>query len=162
MANGGSEAYDFKTQLSIGEEHEADLDHFFSKFFTILPVPLSVQKLGIDRIFERKRHPKKRLSVEYKADIKAAETGNAYIEVLSNSKNGKLGWAYTSIAQELVYYVPHYRRVGVISMLELRKYLNENRKKFREVKCFNKDYHGEGVLVPLKELKKLMYRRFTV
>lgn len=164
MANGGNAAdkYDFNQQLAIGEEHESELDLFFSQFFTIIPVPLQIQKLGVDRIFERKRIPQRRASVEYKTDIKAGETGNAYIETLSNSNTGKAGWAYTSIAQELVYYIPQFKRVGVISMLDIKKNLYEWRSMYREVRCENKDYYGMGVLVPLGVLADLMYRKFTI
>ena len=154
--------YEFETQLSIGQQYEAELDAYFSNFFTVLDVPLAVQKLGIDRVHVRNRHPKRRTTVEYKTDIKAGDTGFFFIEILSNSKTGAAGWAWTSTAQEIVFYVPKFKRAGVVSTLSLRAKIYEWQEKYRTVQCQNADYYSKGVLVPWQEIGDLAYRRFTV
>lgn len=154
--------YNFDEQLEIGAKHEHTLDLYFLRFFEVKAVPMELQKLGLDRIFTYKGTPKRRLSVEYKADEMAGLTNNAFIETLSNSSNGKLGWAYTSVAQLLVYYVPPMNRAAVINMVTLRDRLHEWTKKYQKRCCKNETYYSEGYLVPLHEIRKIAMRMLTV
>lgn len=157
-----AKTYEFEAQLTIGQKYEAELDAYYINFYDIFDVPLALQKLSIDRIFQRKRHPKRRISVEYKTDIKAADTGYFFIEILSNSRTGAAGWAHSSISQQLVFYVPKYKRAGVVSTDILKSKLYEWERDYRTVECQNKDYYSKGILVPWDVLRELMFRKFDV
>lgn len=154
--------YDFSTQLNIGEGYEKTLDTYFSRFFRISIVPLQIQKLGVDRIFIYKGKPKRRFTVEYKADIKAAETHRIFVEIESNSTTGKPGWAYSSVAQQLVYYIPPWNRAAIVSMLTLREAVIEWERKYEKKLCRNSTYHSTGIVVPVQELKAIASRVITV
>jgi len=154
--------YDFETQLTVGESYEKLLDRYFSQFFRVSIVPLTVQKLGVDRIFIFKGSPKRRFTVEYKADIRAAETKRIFVEIESNSNTGKPGWAYSSVAQMLVYYIPPLKRAAIVNMLTLREAVPNWLKQYDKKICRNRTYHSTGVVVPLHELKAIASRVVTV
>jgi len=97
--------YQFEAQLRKGEAYEAVLDNFFREKFDIQPVQMCDQRRGIDRIFTSKKNGSI-LKIEYKADSKAAQTGNAFIETVSVDTQQKPGWAVYSEADYLIYYIP--------------------------------------------------------
>lgn len=148
--------YNFGEQLRKGEEGERVLDLALSTFGTIEKVAMVDQKRGIDRMVTA--HSGKRMAVEYKTDYSAGRTGNAFIETLSVSRTGKKGWAHTSEADVILYYVPLAAgrkgkpKVYVITPVKLRALLPAWSGKYRTVRCQNEEYHSEGVLVPLAVL----------
>lgn len=149
--------HNFKDSLEYGEGVELILDGFFEPWFDITPVTPDQQRLGVDRIFT-KLSTGERFSVEYKADRQAHETRNVYIETVSVRKEGKdekLGWAYTSTAQRLLYFIPGSGIVYILDMIAIRDKLPAWTKKYRTVEADNGDYVGEGILVPVAELDKL-------
>ena len=147
--------HDFEEKLVEGEVAEAELDNYFSRWQKIKPVSRELQRLGIDRIWTNKISGT-RTTVEYKADSRAADTGNAFIETVSvqSKTQSKPGWAKTSCAQVLVYYLPNVKRVYVFEMLSIREQLADWGKAYRTAKAVNKDYVGKGILVPLSEFEK--------
>ena len=108
-----SPPYNFDVQLAQGESGEARLDRFFSTWFQIQPATPEEQRQGIDRWFSDRRRPRT-LAVEYKTDHTAARTGNAFIETISVDSEQKAGWAFTSQADLLLYYVPGRDQVYVL------------------------------------------------
>ena len=113
----------FIDDLPQGELEEKNLDRFFIELWHvgIQPATKEQQRDGIDRVWTTP--DERRFSVEYKADWKAAETGNAFIEVVSVDKDGKPGWAYTSLAQYLIYYIPPWKRVYICPMTMIKERL---------------------------------------
>ena len=111
--------YDFNKQKQWGETQAAHIDTYFGKFFTIEPASDELDRLGIDRIFAR-CDTGVRFGVEYKADEKAAITGNVFIETVAVDERDVYGWAYTSLAQKLVYYVPALSRCYVHNMIFIK------------------------------------------
>jgi hypothetical protein len=111
--------YNFDDQLSRGELGEALLDRFFAQWFRIKPATPEEQRQGIDRHFHHlKSHQE--FTVEYKTDSLASRTGNAFIETVSVDTEQKAGWAFTSQADMLLYYVPGKRVVYVLKMAAIR------------------------------------------
>ena len=151
--------YEFENQLAIGEQDEQELDRFFSVDYEVEPVSMEFQRHGIDRLFTR-RDIGTRWSVEYKADYTAARTGNGFIETISVDTAGKKGWAYTSCAQILVYYIPPFKQFHVFQMADIKFALDAwldvyPVKKVQNGKRGRAEYCTHGVIVPLSEMKRL-------
>jgi hypothetical protein len=112
--------YDFATQLAIGKQAEAVLDLFFADKFLIAEATQAQERQGIDRLF-LDRANNDVCTVQYKCDWKAGKTGNAFVETVSVDRQGKKGWAYTSQADRLIYYIPSDLLIYVIAFATLRK-----------------------------------------
>lgn len=151
--------YEFKSKLRQGEAEEAELDREFSRRwqFKCRPVSMALQRLGIDRIWEAPDG--RRFSVEYKADWTAARTGNVFIETVSVDSEGVPGWALTSLAQLLVYYIPPLKLAYVVYMTAIKKQLHKWFGRY-EQKAVPNGRDGEtvyrtlGLAVPLAEFER--------
>lgn len=153
-------------QLGKGEKGEQCLDRHFSKRYDIDPVDGKQQRQGIDRIWTHKGDGRE-YTVEYKTDSRTAETGNVFIETMSVDTEEKLGWAYTSKAQLLVYYVPQCETAYtgtayIVEMTKIKKLLPKWSKAYKDrvVSVPNGDengvnYHTWGILVPLAVFESL-------
>jgi len=150
--------HNFDDSLPEGEKEESKLDCFFAKWYEIKPVGMNKQRDGIDREWKC-RKTKREFSVEYKADSKAAETGNVFIETVSVDTTGKPGWAYTSKAQLLVYFIPPDSTAYITPMTTIKTLLPDWIDAYREVSVPNGDgvtvkYNTKGLLVPLGDFKR--------
>jgi hypothetical protein len=154
------EPYKMMEQLEIGEAEEKVLDDYFSTWYTITPVSRQMQRNGIDRIFECKRS-RSLWTVEYKADKKAAGTGNVFIETVSVSTNGKPGWALSSYAQLLIVYVPSWQIGYVVPMTTVKGLLPEWVERYKVGTSPNEGYETLGILVPIQEFRKYAIRIFS-
>lgn len=145
--------FDFAQQLAKGEAAERLLDEYFADRFEILPVTREGQRKGIDRVFiDRQTHTHE--SVEYKTDWRAQNTGNAFIETVSVDSQEKRGWAYTTQADLVFYYVPGEELVYVLQPVVIRERLPKWQQRYRAAKARNEGYYTHGVLVPLDELER--------
>ena len=153
--------HNFINSKNIGDAGEAALDLFFSNKFTIEEVNMTQQKLGWDRIFTHKEDFT-RASVEYKTDTQSHKTGNIFIEVWSNKEVDKRGWAYTTTAQWLYYYVLGTNEVFVVDVAKMKLYLNNWEKQFIKKSAKNPNYSSEGMLVPIEIFKSVAYEVINV
>lgn len=145
----------FDESLAFGQYMENLLDDYFSTWFLIEEVSMELQYLGIDRIFT-KHSTGERFSVEYKADRRAHDTGNVFIETVSVQKGNtieKLGWALTSTAQRLVYFIPGPNRVYILDMVDIRDMLSKWGDTCKVATAENEGYVGKGLLVPITEIE---------
>jgi hypothetical protein len=133
--------------------HESFLDTFFSTWYEIQKVDREQQRQGIDRIFARKDNGAIH-RIEYKADTKASQTGNAFVETISVDTANKPGWAHSSQADFLIYYLPVDMLIYVIAFKDLRKCLPAWQS-FKSRKIPNRGYYTVGLLVPLDEFEKI-------
>lgn len=147
--------YDFHEQLEKGETFEKELECFFvSKYdITVEQVSLNKQRLGVDRIFTFPNGRK--YSIEIKTDFLAQKSHNVFVETLSNSKTGKKGWAYTTTADFLIYFVPGFKKAAVVRPIVLREKLKEWSIIYKTRYCKNKDYYSAGLLVPWSQFTEL-------
>ena len=160
--------HNFQDSLKVGAIGEKLLDaHFISKF-DIEPVEMVDQRKGIDRVFTHKETGAV-CTVEYKTDTKSASTGNVFVEIWSNKQSGKKGWAYTSQAQWLYFYMPGLDKVCIIEMTRLKMVLGKWAKKgsgFRKVGVSNKSgnsfYTTEGILVPIEVFEAECYETINI
>ncbi|MBN1430483.1 MAG: hypothetical protein JXB07_19085 [Anaerolineae bacterium] len=147
--------YDFQTQLAIGQAAEQLLDAELRKRgYTVWSATRDDQRRGIDRWIARPPS-ERQWSIEYKDDLRAQHTGNAFVEVLSVDTVGRLGWAYTSQADYLLYYVHGDELVYVLKMQAVKETVPAWERLYRTVKVMNDGYNTHGVLVPLHELEAL-------
>lgn len=116
--------------------------------FTVSPATGEEQRQGIDRHFSLP------LTVEYKTDATAVRTHNAFIETVSVDTAGKRGWAYTSEADVLVYYIPGDELLYIVRFSRLRARLPHWLDLFPSRRIPNRGYHTVGLLVPLEELEE--------
>ena len=95
-----------------------------------------------------------RFRVEYKTDYKAAETGNAFVETVSVDTAGKAGWAYSSEADYLIYFIPGDGLIYIIALEVLRRELPRWVREYPLRTAQNEGYATHGLLVPLDEFER--------
>jgi hypothetical protein len=153
-------SYDFSKQHSIGSDHEKALDEFFQRRYFVYPATREEQRTGIDRWFADEDECF--LSVEYKADSRAHKTGNAFIETISVDTRYVLGWAYTSQAEALCYYLPSTKKGWLICFKALRSCLPRWVETYPTRKVKNFDYCTHGLLVPMQKLVDIAFEEFSL
>lgn len=137
----------FQQAKAKGRLGEAFLDRIFATFFEIQPATPEQQRCGIDRVMVGKQ-ARQRITVEYKTDYTAAQTGNAFIEMESGDRDG---WALTSEADFIAYIVPD-KHVYVFRPATMRNHLNEWKEFCLSTSVQNQSYQAVGLLVPLPRL----------
>lgn len=150
--------YDFDDQMLRGERGEAFLDDFFaSRGHYIQKATLGQQRLGIDRVFLK---DDKAIQVEYKTDLIAHRSSKIFIETISRDSDGKKGWALTSHADMLVYFVPGTKTIYVVTPEALREHLPDWQEIYPTRSAQNKDYATHGILVPVEIFEQVATQVF--
>lgn len=150
--------YSMAQQLRKGETAEAHLDQHFADRFRIVPASREQQRLGIDRIFI-KHTTGHSYTVEYKTDWTAGRTGNAFVETVSVDSGQIPGWAYSSHAEWLLYFVPATRTIYLITFADLRAQLSQWISTCKAAPPIpNAGYHTLGILVPLTKFARVASR----
>lgn len=144
--------YDFDEKLLEGKQYEKVLDAVFVKGFEIVDASEDDQRRGIDRWYTS-RGSGERFAVEYKSDKTAGRTHNAFIETISVDPPGKPGWAFTSQAKYLLYFIPDDRLIYVIKFTKLRRRLERWQQEYQTKRIPNKGYDTVGLIVPLEEIE---------
>lgn len=142
--------FDFERQLHLGADGEHVIREVFGSRFKIQKSVAQEERDGIDFWFSYGGFD---LAIEVKTDFRAARTRNAFIETTSVDTDNTPGWAYTSRADFLLYYVPPDRTVYVMPMREIRRRLPHWRKKYELRRVPNAGYFTEGVIVPLDQFE---------
>lgn len=145
--------YDFKEQLVRGQTHECFLDEYSGKWFEIVEATRDQQRQGIDRIYTAKA-TRIVTTVEYKADTTASRTGNAFVETVSVDTANKPGWAYSSRADWLLYYLPVDGLIYFFEFAKFRQHLPRWARDFPTRAIPNKGYKTHGLLVPLEQFER--------
>lgn len=152
-AVGTSTVHTFDKSYEAAKLYDAELDKHFGQAYDLTKASRAEERRGIDRFFCH-RQTGVSYSVEYKTDHKAHESGNVFIETMSVDTAGKRGWAYTSTAQVLVYFIPQREAALRADMLTVKRRLSEWAV-YPERPAWNKSRSGElyrtlGLLVPLE------------
>jgi len=147
-------------------EGEAVLDRYFKQWYDVAPASEAQQRDGIDRVFSCQKTGR-RFTVEYKADGVAARTGNAFVETWSVAEDKRRGWAYTSHAQMLIYFVPQTGAIYMASMLKIKEMLETWTADYREKSVKNSGKNGnpyttKGLPVPLLEFARCCFPARTM
>ncbi|HOA25293.1 MAG TPA: hypothetical protein PK801_14635 [Aggregatilineales bacterium] len=152
--------YSFNRQNAHGRLGEDFLDAFFEQRGNyVQPATRWQQKQGIDRIFARES---KLARVEYKTDFIAHRSERVFIETVRLDQDEKSGWAYTSQADLLVYFIPGARVIYVMPLETLREQLPRWSALYPSRPVHNETYTTRGVLVPLAEFERFATQIFRL
>lgn len=146
--------YTFSDQLEIGRQGERFLDQLLEPTWIVTPSTYNQQRQGIDRILTHRQTGQK-VRAEYKTDYRGHRSERAFVEIISVDRKGKLGWAYLSEADFLIYYLCKLNVVYVIHFQELRQHLRRWHRLYELVSVANPDYQTHGLLVPLCEFEEI-------
>lgn len=145
-----SKVHDGSHSNAIGLKGEQILDAYFSKFYTIEEVTMNEQFQGIDRFFHKGDI---KLAFEYKCDTYTS--GNVFVETLSNIESGRLGWAFTSKADYIVYFFLNYDFFLLVKPADVKNALKDWVKccRYRDVynKVEGREWHSRGRLVTIEQ-----------
>lgn len=146
---------------SLARAHERELDKAFEAMgWDVRPVSRELQKHGVDRWWIHLRSGREWF-VEYKCDSIGHRTGNVFVETLSVDSAEKLGWAYTSKAQQLVYYMTGAGYAFVVPMNAVKtRLVHWNRVYPEKGPVMNKgrfgdNYNTYGLAVPHEEFREI-------
>lgn len=154
--------YEMSYQLQKGEAAEAQLDCHFATRFQITQATRAQQRQGIDRVFT-KHATGDSYTIEYKTDWTAGRTGNAFVETVSVDTEEIPGWAYTSQAEWLAYFVPDRSTVYLLQFTQLRQQLPHWLGICKVAPPIpNQGYNTLGILVPLAEFAQIADKIETI
>ena len=114
--------------------------------YALRTVTLDDEFRGIDRFVVA--DDGREVSVEYKVDEQWRKTRNAFIEVVSNAKTNRPGWALSCQSTWLLYFLTP-ERVLVCLMAKLRRQVPRWRQRFPTKPAHNDGYDTLGICVPL-------------
>mgnify|MGYP001582985356 FL=1 len=118
----------------------------------VRPATMAEQWKGIDRVVTDENGEV--CGIEYKIDEVARRTGNIFVETVSNDNTGRPGWAYTSTARWIFYFIVPDRVLCLLTE-RLRAALPAWLRRFRLKSADNGDYRTVGVVVPIVEAEKV-------
>jgi N6-adenosine-specific RNA methylase IME4 len=141
-------AWRFEQSRAIEAKWEPVLDRALRDHYAHLErVSLADEFRGYDRYVVDDSG--QRVGLEYKVDEKWRQTGKIFVEVVSNSTTGRLGWLHTCSARWLLYFLtPH--TVLVFFMTHLRAVGKEWERRYPIRPAVNDGYHTLGICVPLR------------
>ena len=142
--------HEFGRSLGVGKWGESRIDTVLATMFEHSEIDLFREKShGMDRLLLRRDATDRRYSAEYKTDVRAAQTRNIFVEVVSNDTTGAPGWAVKSVAQLLFVYVPHWDRLYGCSMLKVKHCLPRWEALYERKPVRNGAYRTWGLPVPV-------------
>lgn len=157
-----SQPFDFQQQLKRGEAGEKTLDAYFGQRYQIRRATMAEQRRGIDRFFINPANGRT-WSLDYKTDTRAAQTGNVFIETKTHPDRDHSGWAYTSEAGWLFYYLPDIWTVYAVNQPYLRaKVLPIWAARYPLRSAKNKTYTTYGLIVPVAEFARCASKTFDL
>lgn len=140
---------DFTADDAVGRKGEQLLSKVFAASFEITHP--SRDAIGVDRLYRPRARPLIEFSIEHKLDRRTPGTRNVFIETISDAERHILGWALTSEAHYLFYFVPGLATLWVVRMSQIRDAL-EAWRRHPEVPVRNRGWTTWGRLVPSHEL----------
>ena len=94
--------------------------------------------------------------IDYKCDEAWRRTRNVFIETVSNARTGRRGWALTSEAEWLLYFLTP-DRVLVLTFTAVRRHLPTWQARFRLRAAVNDGYDTLGLCVPVSVVETAEY-----
>jgi hypothetical protein len=144
--------YRFGKQYRVGAIGAQMLDGYFQKLYRLLPATMQEEENGIDRVGFREDGTQ--VFLEYKTDVKADYSGRAFIEVVAYAHDlgQRPGWAYTTQADIIVYFLPFSNRLFLLRSRRLRSRMALYEAQYERVQVANAGWKTTGLLVPLEVL----------
>ena len=153
----------FDESFDVGKDGEKAIEKIVGPCgMLVIKPPRHYQSRGIDQIwcsdFSRAFY-----TVECKYDVRCADTGNIFLETMSDTSKmieNHNGWVYTTEAQLVATLIDGYLLIAEAT--KLKDNIKRLRDTYGEVSVQNVGYESEGVPVPLEEYKKLCRRVFDL
>lgn len=151
--------YNFNTSNKIGTDGVNEILKFLEKEKSILGVisveeNKSYQPKGID--FIAITNKEKLRKIEIKTDT--YDTGNYFIETISNSNKNTKGCLLTTESDFIFYYFIKKKELNIINTKEFQNWFEVNQDRFSSKKCYTSagsgNYSTIGKLVPIKVLNE--------
>jgi len=139
--------HEFDASRAIERKWAPVLDRVLRENYTNLEVAtLADEWRGFDRFVVDDAG--QRVGLEYKFDERWQQTGNAFIEIVSNSETGRLGWLHTCQARWLLYFLTP-TTVLVFRMDRLRCVGRQWQQAYPVRPAINAGYCTLGICVPV-------------
>jgi hypothetical protein len=151
----------FAAQLAEGQEGEAIIDRWLAaRYSDIEPAVMKDQRRGIDRWATDTDG--QRVGIEIKSDGQGHRTGNVFVETISVDRTGKPGWAFTSQADVLIYWLRKNGTGWLLDPATVRAKVWHWTRAYPVKTASNRDYHSYGVLVPTTEFDAIATDTLTL
>jgi len=159
------------------EERKTAEQEYIDRIIRTVADKLGAGPDEIQDVSEDKRYFKKDIDVliqdvSYEMKMDFYDSGFCFLEVISNSESGALGWLFVSQAQYLVYAFPLLGKAYIADMKKLRDWFLENiywfvtTDKKRRVRTENDEgysYYSFGYLANLNELEREgIFKKFNL
>lgn len=126
------------------------LDAWLRESYEVREATVAEQWRGIDRVVVAESGL---VTLDYKCDERAQQTGRLFIETVSNSVSRRPGWVHTSHADWLVYFVVP-DAVWMFQFARVRQMLPRWLCTYGERSARNLDYATLGVCVPMAVVRE--------
>ena len=141
----------FEASRRTEEQWAPALDAWLLQHYEVRTSTTAENMAGVDRWLTRPDGTA--TSVDYKVDERSAETGNYFVETVSNDVTGSPGWALKDGGAEFVVYFTPPERAVVIESATLRDAVPAWRLQYPERTADNGTYRSHGLLVPTWEVE---------
>ena len=148
--------FDFHEKRREGDKGEWLMNTYHTLWFDIVESGNDGRERGYDSIFTRFSDSTPFL-VETKVCNRAHETGNLIVETMSKVEFDKLGWAITSEAEILLWYIWFWDEVIYFRMPDIKKRVNQWKERYGEL-ALMKNKQGwttRAIMVPLTVMRPL-------
>lgn len=141
----------FAESLAIEARWAPALDRWLGQYYRVVRSSLDDDRAGVDRWLTRPDGSV--VGVDYKIDVRSAETGRYFVELISNDERGSPGWAVKpSRATFILFFTPP-RDVVVVDLDRLRAAVEIWKDQYRRRAAANKTYQTIGICVPRAEVE---------
>jgi hypothetical protein len=147
MASSKKSLHRYEDSCRTEARHAQTLDRWLGQHYRLRLANVDEQRQGIDRVVIDDDGCD--TTIDYKCDTRAAQTGNLFAETVSNARTGRLGWALTSRAEWLFYFVVP-ARVQVYRMARFRAAVAVWNGTYPLRAAENEGYATLGICVPLE------------
>lgn len=143
--------FDFLEKKEVEGRGMEELKCFLRKSPTVLEIVDTSNikdywKMGVDLII---KYQKKENLIEVKVE-QSSQTGNFYIETISNNTKRSQGWLYTTQSNYIYYYFLDTKELHVLHVEKFREWFNNNMNRFPAVSV--KTHVGTGFYYSIGKL----------
>jgi len=143
--------FSFKKQYDKGLKGE---DYFCKCYHSLNPVKSSIRE--VDVFIDKNK------KVEIKSDSYSEDdTPNIFIELIGNTKTGKLGGPFLSKSNSVDWFVYHYTKDKTFywfDVNELCDFVDKNAHKYKQKEIRNVAWSSIGICIPREDLKNITKR----
>lgn len=144
------ELHEFHRSSKVEDRWAPVLDAWLGEHYSFRPATMAEQWRGIDRVAVDDSG--REAGIDYKCDTQAGRTNNVFIETVSNDQSGRPGWAETSEAEWIFYFVTP-GLVLAFRTVRLREALRSWQRRYPTRGARNGRYTTMGVCVPIQVAK---------